>query len=141
MAFPSKAIYLVYDYRVKVHIVESTGAELKQEVGVGSGARGVPPGRLGKSGRVPWVPRLPLSSAPLPATPIDAVGGVPRVVLVLFLVPPSWVEEPTGLVTGRWPLEYYLKEFNSVSDYTLKYRQHETSWQVLCSVKHSRDLD
>jgi len=86
--------------------------------------RGVPPGR---SGVVPWVPRLPLSSTSLPVTPIDAVGRAPLAVPVLFLAPPPWAEELTGLVTERWPLEYYLKEFNSVSDYTLKYRRHETA--------------
>jgi len=89
-----------------------------------SGVRGVPLGRPDRSVGVPWVPRLLQSSAPSPATPIYAVGGASRAVPVPFQVPPPWAEGLTGLVTGRWSLEYYLKEFNSVSDYTLKYRRH-----------------
>jgi len=60
---------------------------------VRSGAGGVPPGR---SGVVPWVPRLLLYSAPSPATPIDAVNGVSQVVPVPFPVSPPWVDEPAG---------------------------------------------
>ena len=97
-----------------------------------SGVRGVLLGRPDKSGGVPWVPRLLQSFAPLLATPIYAVGGAPRAVPIPFQVPPPWAEGLTGLVTGRWSREYYLKKFNSVSDYTLKYR-----WRVQpgrCSV-------
>jgi len=93
-----------------------------------SGVRGVPLGRSDRFGKVPWVPKVPKLlqvSAPSPATPIYVVGRAPRVVPVPFQVPPPWAEGLAGLVTGRWPLEYYLKESNSVSDYTLKYRRHE----------------
>jgi len=89
-----------------------------------SGVRGVPLGRPDRSSRVPWVPRLLQSSAPSPATPICAVGGAPWAVPVPLQVLPTWAEGLAGLVTGRWSLECYLKEFNSVNDYTLNYRRH-----------------
>jgi len=34
MAFPHKAVHLVYDYWIQVHNVESTGAEMQQEVSI-----------------------------------------------------------------------------------------------------------
>jgi len=86
MAFPRKAVHLVYDDWVRAHVVESTGAKMQQEVSIviGSGVRGVPLGRPGISGVVPWVPRLLLFFVPSPATPIDAAGGVLRVVPFRF---------------------------------------------------------
>jgi len=111
----------------------SVGESVRLHVTVAHGVRGTPLGRPGRLDGTLLVPRPPQSVAPSPTTPICVVGEAPRVVFLLLLVCHPWVVRVAGPVTRRWSFECDLKEFNSVSIYTLKYRRRiQPGW---CSVQ------